>query len=312
MLSAAPFFSIGNVPIEMREEGEAKIPVVISTWNHGLAANNEAWKFLSKGKSALDAVEAGVRIPEADPEVTSVGFGGYPDATGKVTLDACIMDSKGNCGAVSYLEEIMHPISVARKVMEDTPHVMLSGKGAQEFALEKGFKKENLLSPKAKQAWEQWKQAQDNKINVPAIQDHDTIGMLAVDEDGEIAGACTTSGLAWKLNGRVGDSPIIGAGLFVDGKVGGATATGKGEAVIKIAGTAIIVELMRMGKSPQEACEMAVQRIMESQPDHRNFQVGFLALNLKGEYGACSLQDNFDFALSTGSESKLIRSKHLL
>lgn len=312
MLAATPFINL-NEPAHIPENiPEDRIPLVISTWSHGMAANAEAWKYLSSGKNALDAAEAGVRIPEADPEVNSVGLGGYPDATGKVTLDACIMDWKGNCGAVSYLENIKHPISVARKVMEKTDHVMLSGQGALDFALKNGFEKENLLTEKAEQAYKKWlaeKPSGGNSIN---SENHDTIGMLALDEDGQIAGACTTSGLAWKLNGRVGDSPIIGAGLFVDGKVGGATATGKGEAVIKIAGTAIIVELMRQGQHPQLACETAINRIVRSQPDFKNFQVGFLAVNLYGDIGAYSIHKGFQYALHLKSGNTLTDAPHLL
>ncbi len=290
-------------------------PMVISTWNHGVPANDEAWKLLSKGGSSLDAVEAGVKIPEADPKVTSVGYGGYPDETGQVTLDACIMDWQNNCGAVSYLQNIKHPISVARKVMEKTRHVMLSGKGALEFALNHGFYEEDLLTEDARKALIKYKNSQvkeqiEQKVD---MHNHDTIGMLAIDKEGRISGACTTSGLAWKLNGRVGDSPIIGAGLFVDGKVGGATATGKGEAVIKIAGTAIIVEMMRNGMSPQQACEEAVKRITETQSDFKSFQVGFLAVNTKGEYGASSLQKGFQYAITDASTgTKLVDSDYML
>lgn len=314
ILATAPFISIkSNAMANFQEENLKKLPMVISTWDHGLAANEEAWRYLSNGKDVLSAVEEGVKIPEADPEVTSVGYGGYPDELGRVTLDACIMDWKGNCGAVSFLEHIKHPISVARRVMEETPHIMLSGKGALEFAVSKGFKKEILTTDKSMEAYEVWKRNKSLPESSPNSPDnHDTIGMLAIDESGKIAGACTTSGLAWKMHGRVGDSPIIGAGLFIDGKVGGATATGKGEAVIKIAGSAIIVELMRNGKHPQEACEIAIRRIAEKQEDHKNFQVGFLAVNLNGEYGAYSLQKGFEFALNNTGENQLLQSGHFL
>lgn len=291
-----------------------KRPLVISTWSHGLAANEEAWRYLANGKDALSAVEEGVKIPEADPEVTSVGYGGLPDESGRVSLDACIMDHEGNCGSVSFLEHIKHPISVARRVMELTPHVMLSGVGALEFAMKQGFKREELLTEKALRAFEEWQLKRDQQNEKMGIDDdnHDTIGMLAIDENGKIAGACTTSGLAWKMHGRVGDSPIIGAGLFVDGKVGGATATGRGESVIKIAGSAVIVEMMRMGKHPQEACELAIKRIAEQQKDHKSFQVGFLAVNVQGEYGAYSIKDGFEYALNNSGENQLLKSAHLI
>ena len=226
-------------------------PIVISTWEHGIAANKAAMKILVDGGRAIDAVESGVRVSEADPEIMSVGFGGLPDREGKVTLDACIMDETGNCGAVSFLQHIKHPISVARKIMDETPHVMLSGIGALQFALENGFTKENLLTSQAKKKWQDWLKKSEYKpiINV---ENHDTIGLLALDEKGNISGACTTSGLSWKMHGRVGDSPIIGAGMYVDNEVGGCCATGLGEAVMKTLGSFLIVELMRQGKTPQQ------------------------------------------------------------
>lgn len=282
-------------------------PIVMSTWNHGLAANDAAWVVLSAGGRALDAVEQGVRVSEADPKVSSVGYGGAPDRDGNVTLDACIMDEEGNCGSVAFLEKIMHPISVARKVMEKTPYVMLTGDGALQFALANGFKEENLLTEEAKKAWLDWKKKQTElKIDK---DHHDTIGMLAIDIKGNISGACTTSGLAYKMRGRVGDSPIIGAGLFLDNEVGGACATGKGEAVIKIAGSAMIVELMRNGKTPKEACKIAIERIAKKQKDCKDFQVGFLALNKSGEYGSYSLQKGFDYAVCFDKINKIYKSE---
>jgi isoaspartyl peptidase/L-asparaginase-like protein (Ntn-hydrolase superfamily) len=285
-------------------------PIVISTWDHGMPANEAAWKILSAGGYSLDAVEAGVRVPEADPKVITVGFGGIPDASGKVTLDACIMDEKGRAGCVTCLEHIKHPISVARLVMEKTPHVMLSAKGALEFALENGFQKENLLTPEMKKAWKKWKKEKrgfSTKINIEnqLLENHDTIGMLAIDEDGRMAGACTTSGMGYKMPGRVGDSPIIGAGLFVDSEVGGAVATGSGELVMKTLGTFLVVEMMRNGMSPTEACEQAVKRIAKKIPDYQQHQVGFLALNRLGEYGSFCIQPGFNFAVKTNTVSVL-------
>jgi len=290
------------------------VPIVISTWNHGLPANEAAWKILSAGGYALDAVEAGVRVPEADPEVITVGYGGIPDANGKVTLDACIMDEKGRAGSVSYLQHIKHPISVARLVMEKTPHVMLSGKGALEFALGNGFKKEKLLTPKMKDAWKKWKKEKrefSSKINIEnqLLENHDTIGMLAIDKEGRISGACTTSGMGYKMPGRVGDSPIIGAGLFVDGEVGGAVATGTGELVMKTLGSFLVVEMMRGGMSPSEACEQAVKRIAKKIPDYQEHQVGFIALNKLGEYGSFCIQPGFNFAVKTNSLTILENSE---
>ncbi len=280
-------------------------PIVISTWKHGLEANREAWKFLKKGNS-LDAVEAGVRITESDADNLSVGLGGLPDLEGNVTLDACIMDYKSRCGSVAYLQNIEHPISVARKVMEDTPHVMLVGKGAEEFAYSKGFSKVDLLTPKAKQEWEKWQKNQELKTPEINHENHDTIGLLALDRFGNLAGACTTSGWAYKLPGRVGDSPIIGAGLFVDNEVGAACATGLGEAVIRIAGSHTVVELMRHGYSPYEACKEAVKRINQKHSDISGLQVGFIALSNKGEVGAYSMFPGFNYAIKTKREDKLI------
>ncbi len=275
----------------------AKGPIVISTWNHGLAANDAAWKVLNAQGSALDAVEQGVIVTEADPNVSSVGYGGFPDRDGRVTLDASIMDAEGRAGSVGCLEHIMHPISVARRVMEQTPHVMLVGDGALRFALDQGFTKTDLLTKEARDAWTKWKKESGYKPII-SVHNHDTIGMIAIDAQGQMAGACTTSGLAWKIHGRVGDSPIIGAGMFVDNEVGGACATGKGESVMRIAGSALIVELMRQGRSPQEACEEAIKRIMHKQKDWQDFQVGFLALRRDGEFGAYALQKGFQFALA--------------
>lgn len=279
------------------------LPIVISTWNHGIAANKVAMDIIKNGGNALDAVEAGVRVTESDPEMMSVGYGGLPDRDGHVTLDACIMDHTGNCGAVSYLQHIKNPISVARKVMEETPHVMLSGKGALDFALEKGFEKENLLTEKAENLWKEWLVTSQYKPIVN-IENHDTIGLLAIDKKGNISGACTTSGLAWKLHGRVGDSPIIGAGMYVDNDVGGACATGVGELVMKTLGSFLIVELMRQGMNPQEACEEAVMRIVAKQ-EYKEMQVGYLAIDKNGNYGAYAIHPGFNYALHINGENEM-------
>lgn len=283
---------------------QAGIPVVISTWNHGIAANEASMKVIDGGGKAIDAVEAGVKVPEADPENLSVGYGGLPDRDGNVTLDACIMDEKGNAGSVSFLQHIKHPISVARKVMDKTPHVMLSGEGALRFALGQGFKKEDLLTDKAKKAWEEWKKKANYKPEIN-VENHDTIGLLAIDKNGHISGACTTSGLAYKMHGRVGDSPVIGAGMFVDNEIGGACATGMGEAVLKTLGAFLIVELMRQGMSPQEACEEGIRRITSNQ-QYKDFQVGYLAINKKGEHGAYSVHPGFNYALHQKGKNELI------
>lgn len=271
-------------------------PLVIATWKN-LKATEAAMQVIKNNGSALDAVEAGAKVPEADPEDMSVGYGGRPDRDGFVTLDACIMDENGNTGSVTFLQHIMHPISVARLVMEKTPHVMLSGDGALQFALENGFKKENLLTDKAKAEWEVW--VRENKYT-PVVNEHnhDTIGILAIDNNQNISGACSTSGWAYKMHGRVGDSPIPGAGMYVDNEVGGACATGTGELVVKICGSFLVVELMRNGATPQEAVEEAVHRIVKK--NHiKDEQVGFLAINKNGEHGAYALRENFSYSYYT-------------
>jgi L-asparaginase/N4-(beta-N-acetylglucosaminyl)-L-asparaginase len=287
------------------ENKTATKPIVISTWNHGLAANVAAWKILAANGRALDAVETGVKVTEADPKISSVGYGGYPDRDGKVTLDACIMDEHGNCGSVAFLQHIKHPISIARLVMEKTPHVMLAGEGALQFALANGFKKENLLTKEAEKAWKNWLKTAQYKPIVN-IENHDTISMLAIDSAGNMSGACTTSGMAWKMHGRVGDSPIIGASLYIDNEVGGACATGVGEAVIKIVGSHLVVELMRQGNSPEQACKLAVDRILKRYKDITDLQVGFLAMNKNGEYGAYAIHTGFNFAIHNGTTNQLI------
>ena len=284
-------------------------PIVLSTWNFGLQANEAAWEILKNKGRALDAVEAGVKIPEGDPKERSVGYGGRPDREGRVTLDACIMDEFSNIGSVACLEHIKHPISVARAVMEKTPHVMLVGEGALQFALEQGFPKENLLLEDSEKEWKEWLKT-SQYLPKANIENHDTIGMIALDMHGNLSGACTTSGMAFKMHGRVGDSPIIGAGLFVDNEIGAATATGHGEEVIRIAGCHLVVELMRQGKSPQKACEEAVMRIVKLTNNRgknlQDIQVGFIALNKKGEYGSYCVQGGFNYAVLDNSGNKLI------
>jgi len=269
-------------------------PLVIATWDVK-NATKKAWEIIQNNQSSIDAVEQGCMIEEANENGQSVGKGGLPDRDGNVTLDACIMNSKGDCGSVIFLKNIKHAISLARKVMEDTPHVMLAGIGAEEFAYSIGFKKENLLTKASKKAWENWKKT--SKYNpIINIENHDTIGMLAIDNNGDISGGCTTSGLAYKMSGRVGDSPIIGSGLYVDNEIGGAVATGLGEEVVKTVGSFLIVELMRQGHSPQKACEVAISRIV-TKGDYKNFQVGYIALNKQGNTGCYSIQKGFSMTV---------------
>lgn len=287
-------------------------PIVLSTWNHGIPSNAAAWEILGKGGKAIDAVEKGVRVPESDPNNTSVGLGGFPDRDGHVSLDASIMDHNGNCGAVACLEHIENPISVARKVMDDTPHVMLAGDGALQFALEQGFEKKDLLTENSKKALVNW-QKEKKYQPVINIENHDTIGMVALDADGDLSGACTTSGLAFKMHGRVGDSPIIGAGLYVDNEIGAVTATGMGEAMVRVVASHLVVELMRQGYEPEAACKEAVNRITRKYPDYKNIQAGFLALRKDGEVGAYAIHKGFNYALMTSEEdNRLIDSDYLL
>jgi len=305
-------------------------PIVISTWAPNVKANEAAWEVLGAGGRALDAVVKGVQVPEADPKDTSVGYGGYPDRDGRVTLDSCVMDEFGNCGAVMAIEYIMHPVLVARLVMEKTPHVQLVGDGALQFALSQGFKKENLLTPVSEKAWKDWLKTSKYDPNLTTeeikkridenpghkeqpypwpspVLNHDTIGMVALDANGNLGGACTTSGLAFKMHGRVGDSPIIGAGLFVDNEVGAASSTGMGEEVVKICGSHVVVEAMRHGMSPEAACKEAVKRVVKNGKD--KFDVAFLAVNKKGEHGGFSTKKGFTYCVTTKEGTKVITSK---
>lgn len=289
-------------------EGKANGPVVISTWVHGLEANKAAWEVLSKGGKAIDAVEKGVRVTENDLTNRSVGIGGRPDRDGHVTLDACIMDEQSRCGSVAFLEGIKHPVSVARAIMEKTQHVMLVGEGAHKFAVENGFETAKTPLPEVKKEWQEWKKENKELFKKPEInhENHDTIGMIAMDANGDFSGACTTSGWAYKLHGRVGDSPIIGAGLFIDNEVGAATATGLGEAIIRIAGSHTVVELMRQGFSPLDACKEAVNRIIKKHKDLTGLQCCFLAIDKQGNVGGYSVYNGFNYALRTNTEEKMV------
>ncbi|HEY5462655.1 MAG TPA: N(4)-(beta-N-acetylglucosaminyl)-L-asparaginase [Hanamia sp.] len=328
----APLLSLKNVI--PNSDAQTK-PIVVSTWSNGKEVNAEAWKILSSNGRALDAVEAGARYVE-DTIDCCIGLGGYPDRDGIVTLDSCIMDEHANCGSVGAIEQIKHPVSVARKIMETTPHIMLVGEGAQQFALENGFEKQSKeLSAPAKAAYENWLKKSEYKpvINIenqsvgeagkkgngpfaPHFFDdgsvnHDTMGLVAIDASGNMSGAVTTSGIAFKIHGRVGDSPIIGAGLFVDNEVGAATSSGLGEEVMRICGTHVVVEAMRNGLSPEAACRKAIERIINRDVNRaKGLQVAFLALNKKGEYGAYAVQKGFVFAVKNNGEEKIIPAKY--
>ena len=334
------FSLLGGVGLLARKTGFARSeetfptltgkPVVISTWDAGLAANKGAWDILGKGGRALDAVEKGVNVTEASQNCC-VGLGANPDRDGFVTLDACIMDEFANCGSVAFLERIKHPVSVARRVMEKTPHVMLVGSGAQQFAVAEGFPlEEQKLSPEAQAAYSNW--LKNSTYHPPAINvenkanhdhgpfapyklengewNHDTIGMVAMDTFGNLSGSCTTSGAGFKMRGRLGDSPIIGAGLFVDNEVGACTATGQGEDVIRIAGSHTVVELMRQGLSPEAACKKAIERVARKVKPERvkEIQVAFLAINKKGKVGAWALHPGFSYAIKSNDREEMVKS----
>lgn len=296
---------------ESTKNAEATLPIAIATWAPNTTAVEAAMKALNDGGSSLDAVEAGAKVPEANPKDMSVGYGGRPDRDGHVTLDACIMDWEMNAGSVTFLEGIKHPISVARAVMEKTPHVMLSGEGALQFAIEQGFEKIDLLTDEAKKEYEEWLKTAEYKPKAN-IELHDTIGIMAIDSNQHISGACTTSGMAYKMRGRVGDSPILGAGMYVDDEVGGAVATGVGELVMKTCGSFLITELMRQGKSPQEACEEGVKRIAAKLKDFEQYQVGFLAIDKKGNHGAYAILPGFNYAVNISGKTEVIESASLI
>jgi N4-(beta-N-acetylglucosaminyl)-L-asparaginase len=307
-----------------------KRPVVVSTWDSGMTANAAAWKLLKEKGAAIDAVEAAARASEDEPSCC-VGLEAFPDRDGYVTLDASIMDHKSNCGSVVYLQQIKHPISVARKLMETTKHVLLAGDGALQFARENGFEvMPRKLSADAEKEWKEWlkkseykpvinienRKVSQNEKSAPytinGAVNHDTMGTIALDSRGDLSGACTTSGMAFKMHGRVGDSPIIGAGLFVDNKVGAATSSGVGEEVIRICGTHLIVELMRFGYSPTRACREAIRRIVDrDKAAAKEMQVGFIAISKTGEVGAFAIQPGFTYSVTNSGINKVFESASL-
>ena len=337
-LLGVPFYLAQNYFGQLAEKTstlKVKMPVVVSTWDSGLAANAGAWPILEKSGRALDAVEAAGRAAENEINCC-VGLGALPDRDGRVTLDACIMDERANIGAVSFLERIKHPVSVARKIMETTPHVLLSGEGAQQFALKNGFPLESgVLSPESEKSYKDWLKKSEYKpgVNVEnerkkgavsqyapyffedGSPNHDTMATVAMDAKSDLSGMVTTSGLAFKMHGRVGDSAIIGAGLFVDNEVGAAVSTGVGEEVIRFCGTHTVIEQMRFGRSPEQACMEAVKRIVKRDPvKAKEIQVGFLALSKKGEIGAFSIVKGFTYAVTTAQypKGKVFEAKSFL
>ncbi|MDP4230860.1 MAG: N(4)-(beta-N-acetylglucosaminyl)-L-asparaginase [Bacteroidota bacterium] len=305
----------------------------LATWKHGVIPNRISYSALEEGLTALDAVELGARYCESDETCMSVGRGGIPDEEGTVSLDASIMDDEGNCGSVAFVKNYSHPISIARRVMEKTPHVMLAGSGAEKFAEKEGFITSNLLTDAARSLYDKWKELPEG-LNVSLRREeegdheyvfaysengktkeiarsvlnesHDTIGLLARDKHGRIAGACTTSGLAFKMSGRVGDSPIIGAGLYVSGSVGAAVATGNGELVMRACSAFHIVELMRQGYDPESAVIAAIERIKNDKHLTDDMQVGFLVLRSDGSWAARSLREGYQCAVATDTMSNTL------
>lgn len=286
--------------------------IAVSTWNAGIPANEAAFKALANGGTAVDMAEQGVRLIEGELTHSTVGLSGFPDRDGFTTLDACIMSPSGKAGSVCFLEKIKHPVTVARWVMDRTPHVMLVGEGAQKFALEQGMELLDFKSEEAKKAYKEWLIKSEYKPIIN-IENHDTIGMITQDKEGNLAGSCTTSGLAFKMRGRVGDSPIIGAGLYVDNNAGAATGSGLGETVLRACSAFLIVELMRNGAHPAEACEEAVKRVEKINAFMtEDFQVGFIAIDRFGQYGGFSRYKGFNYAVHKNGKNELIDANFLL
>ncbi|MDQ8030280.1 MAG: N(4)-(beta-N-acetylglucosaminyl)-L-asparaginase [Brevundimonas sp.] len=320
LLTAAPAAAIATSALAQ----PATPDVMVSTWDFGAAANAAGWAARQAGGSALDMVEAGGKVAELDESNSSVGLGGLPDRDGHVTLDACVMTWAGDIGAVCALEDVVHAVSVARAVMEKTPHTMLVGAGARAFAVDQGFPTQNLLTPRAEAAWRDWlvtaeyaPRANSENTDWRAMPggpgNHDTIGLVAIGADNRMAGACTTSGMAFKMRGRVGDSPLIGAGLYVDDAVGGATATGVGEDVVRVAGSHSVVEAMRHGLDPTAACRNVIERLARLRGTKvAASQVALLALDKQGRAGAFALQPGFTYAVTDAAgQTRIERAEAL-
>lgn len=280
-------------------------PLFVATWNFGLPACKQSLETLRKTGSILDAIEKGINVPEADPSVDSVGVGGAPNSEGIVQLDACFMDGATHgAGSVAGLENYPHPISVARRVMEKTKHVLLVGRGAADFAKSQGFAQQELLTEDQKKKWLAWKEKQPKPAVSPPS--HDTIALVGMDETGHLAGGCSTSGLAYKLPGRVGDSPILGSGLYVDGDVGAAGATGIGENVMRYCGSFLIVEFMRSGMEPAAACKATIERIAKHERKAAaDLHINFLAIDKQGRWGAAGTDAEYKIAVVTDQSATL-------
>lgn len=301
---AAPLAAqTGQDPVNTQKLG----PIAVSTWRHGVAANRAAIQAMNKGASAMDAAVQGVMVTEADPKVTSVGYGGFPNAEGVVSVDAAVMDGDTlAAGSVAGVEDILHPVAVAQKVMTETPHVMLVGDGARSFALAHGFPKQELLTDEMKKKWQEWKAGKGRPLKTE--DNHDTIGMITLDSQGRMAASCTTSGAAWKLPGRVGDSPLIGAGLYCDSEVGGVSATGLGEEIIRVCGSYQVVEFMRQGIEPMEAIRRVMERMTRRRDPKKipDFYAAFVALRADGMVGYGATGKDFQAAITRGAKEQLL------
>ena len=289
---------------------DAGQPVFLSTWVHGKPANERAAEVFRQGGSLLDSIEKGINVPENDPSVTSVGYGGLPNAQGVVELDAAIMDgTRHRAGAVCSLHEIKNPISVARLVLEKTKHTTLAGEGALRFALRMGFQPEQLLTPESLKKWLEWKSNPKRETFwLDPTQNHDTIGMVGTDGKGHVVSGCSTSGLAWKIPGRVGDSPLIGCGVYADDNTGAASATGDGDLMTNYCTSVSIVHLMARGASPQDACAELLQHMAKTDPKNKSADVCVIAMNARGETGAASIRSGYrlKYALWRNGESQLL------
>jgi N4-(beta-N-acetylglucosaminyl)-L-asparaginase len=300
VLGATAATNAGHAADFPGEKGEA--PLIISTWPFGKASNDAALKVFLKSGSLLDAVERGIWVTESDINNHSVGLAGKPNAAGVVQLDACIMGPDHKAGSVAAIEGIRHPISAARRVMEKTNHVMLAGEGARMFALEQGLESVPINSRELYDAW----QKQHPSPVTHKVDNHDTIALLILGTDGNIAGGCSTSGLAGKLPGRVGDSPILGSGLYVDNEIGAAGATGVGENVMRYCASFMIVEFMRQGMPPGEACLQAIRRIVKTEPTGRELSINFIALDKTGRYGAAGTDNGFAYSVTMRDSSRVL------
>jgi N4-(beta-N-acetylglucosaminyl)-L-asparaginase len=290
-------------------------PVFLSTWVWGKAANERAAEVFKGGGSLLDAIEKGINVPESDPNVTTVGYGGIPNAEGVVELDAAIMDgARHRAGSVCNLHMIKNPISVARLVMEKTRHTTLAGEGAFRFALKMGFEPQTLLTPQSLQKWQEWKANPHHKTYWVSPENHDTIGMVGTDGKGHVVAGCSTSGLAFKIPGRVGDSPLVGCGVYADDNVGTASATGDGDLMTNYCTSVSIVHLMERGASPQDACMDLLKHMVKTDPKNKDGEVAVIAINTRGEIGAACMNDRFHlkYALWRNEESQLLESVKLI